>query len=197
MNNKVEFGISRLTFWELVEDGTDSAAPKYSGEPFSVPGTVKMSVSNDSSTSDFYADNGKYYSGSSNAGNSGDFETALLPDDFKAAAFGWRIDERGGLVETKGGKRKHFAMAYQIEGDDHNRRVVHYDVTLSVPDEDHNTSGESIDPDTITVSWSGKHQNLSGEDATRYSLSDSTDQTATYSAWFAAPVVPATAKAEG
>lgn len=191
MENKVEFGIKNLTFWELTADGTDSAAPTYGSQAYKVPGIVKMKVDYDGSSSDIYADNVKYWSGSSVTGNSGEFEVAALPSEFMAKAFGWRIDANGGLVEVPNGKNARFAMAYEIDGDSQSRRYINYDVTLSIPSDEHNTTTETITPDTRTVSWSGKPQNISGESIMRYGLPKTESNATAYNAWFTKPTMPA------
>lgn len=196
MANKVEYGISNLVFWELTADGTDEAVPTYGTEAYRVPGVNKVTVEYDSETSEYYGDNKKYWVASSNAGNSGTLSAPLLPDELKAKAFGWRIDANGGLVEDNDGKPARFAMAYQVEGDEANRRVVHYDVTLSIPNDEHNTTEKSITVDAVEVSWQGVPQNVKGETAARYSLPMSAKGKAAYDAWFSAPAVPAAKAAE-
>lgn len=188
--SKVRYGISQLTFWPLETDGTGSENPTY-GTKIEVPGTVTVEVEYESNELKFYADNGPYYNTFSQSGNSGSLENAMFPNELKALAYGWRVDANGGLVEVKDGKPKHFAMAYQIEGDADALRVVHYDVTLGLPQESHRTTEDGIEIDTETVDYSGKEQLVGAEKVSRYSL----PETATgYDTWFGTtPVFPAAA----
>lgn len=185
--SKVRFGVSNLTFWPLLTEGTNSAAPTY-GEKIAVPGTVTIEVEYESNELKFHADNALYYSAYSNTGNSGSIENALFPNALKAAAYGWRIDSNGGLVEDLDGTPGRFAMAYQVEGDADALRVVHYDVTLGFPKESHATVEDNITINTETIDYTGKPQNVSGERIPRYSLPEGATG---YDTWFTAPVMPA------
>ena len=189
MANKVQYGVSGLTFIPLLTEGSASEAPTWdTTKKISVPGTVQISVDYDGDESNFAADNNpKYFSSRSNSGNSGEIENALIPDELKALAYGWRVDSDGGLVEVADGKPTRFAMGYQIEGDESNRRVWHYNVTLGFPDEEHNTVDESIEPDTQTLSWSGAQVNNSGERVYRYGVPSSAS---TYGAFLDSVALP-------
>lgn len=193
--SKVRFGVSNLTFWPLTADGTaasgsaQAANPTY-GAAITVPGTVTIEVKYESNEVKFYADNSLYYSAYSKAGNNGTIENAVFPNALKAAAYGWRVDANGGLVEVEDGKPGRFAMAYQVEGDEDAVRVVHYDVSLGLPRETHQTTEDNITVNTESIDYSGKGQLIGGERVPRYSIAEGGTG---YNAWFTAPVFPAAA----
>ena len=190
-SSKVRFGVKSLTFWPITADGTASANPTY-GTKIEVPGTVQVEVDYESNEVKFYADNNIYYSGRNSAGNTGSIENAFFPDALKAAAYGWRIDANGGLVETDDGTPCNFAMAYQVEGDAEGLRCVHYDVNLGYPKQTHSTTEDGITVDTETIDYTGKKANLKGEMVARYSLVEGNTG---YSSWFGTtPVFPAEAE---
>lgn len=122
------------------------------GVPSAIPGAVGFSVSPEGEESDFYADNTKYFTHSTNNGYTGELEVAKVPDTILAEMLGMTIDPNGMLVESANDKPKEFALMGQIQGDKKNRRFVYYRCKASRPSEENSTTESSITPTTDTVS---------------------------------------------
>jgi len=144
--NKVTFGLDNVHIAFLV----DGAAP-YWKTPVKIPGAVRFAPEPQGEESTFYADNGPYFSYTSNIGYTAELEMANLPDEILAEMLGWEIDANGMLVETTDGEQKEFALLGQILGDKKNRRFVYYRCKANRPTAEHNTRGESVEPTTQTL----------------------------------------------
>ncbi|MBM7624782.1 major tail protein [Sporohalobacter salinus] len=122
------------------------------GKPQAVKGAVNFSSDPEGDSSEFYADNTKYYTHTSNNGYTGELEIANVPDDILAEMLGMTIDNNDMLVESSDDEVKEFALMGQIQGDERNRRFVYYRCKASRPSEENSTTESSITPSTDTVS---------------------------------------------
>lgn len=192
--NKIEYGICNIHYAFI--EGTDTDGnPKY-GEVVHVPGAVKMTVDDSSSSKSFAADNeSSYITLSGASGLTAELELANFPDEFVAAAMGYRIDSLGGLVEVAGGVKKPFALGYQVEGDASGSRAWLYNTTLSRPKEEHNTVEDTIEPDTKTASLTASPIEIGGEKVTRYALPNTTASKAAYGSFFDKVTLPTASEA--
>lgn len=115
-------------------------------------GAVSLSADPEGDTSPFYADNIVYYTSVSNNGYSGDLEVAMLPDSFLTDILGQDTDSNGAIFEANDDVNSPFALMFQIDGDKKNRRVVYYNVTAQRPSAEANTTEDTKEPQTDTIS---------------------------------------------
>ena len=93
-------------------------------------------------------------------------ELADMTDQAKRDILGYIVDEVSGLsIEPVNAEHKTFAMGYQVEGDGNVLRGIKYGCTLNRPSEEHNTTTDSTDPDTLTLDGTaiGKTFTVDGE----------------------------------
>jgi len=159
------------------------------GIPKAVPGAVGFSTSPEGDTTEFYADNTKYFTYTTNNGYTGDLEMANIPDEILAEMLGMTIDSNGMLVESANDVGKEFALMFQVQGDKKNRRMVYYHCKADRPSEENSTNEASVNPTTDTLSLTM----LPTEDENKFvkgklQLSD-TNQTV-YDAFFDAVLLP-------
>ena len=69
--------------------------------PIPVPGAVNLSLSAEGDSTDFYADNVKYFNSTANNGYSGDLEIAMIPDSIRTEILGETVDANGALIFLK------------------------------------------------------------------------------------------------
>ena len=145
--NKVKFGLSNCYYAVLDEEqGTY-------GTPAKLPGAVSLSLSQEGDTSTFRADNIDYFVSVSNNGYSGDLELAKIPDSFRKDVLGEEEDQTVGIqYEVADAQPKPFALLFQFEGDKHATRHVLYNVKATRPDVASETTGDTIEPVTETIS---------------------------------------------
>lgn len=115
-------------------------------------GAVSLSADPEGDTTPFYADNIVYYTSTANNGYSGDLEVAMLPDSFLTDILGQAVDTNGAIFEANDDKIAQFALMFQIDGDAKNRRVCYYNVTAQRPQTEANTTEDSKEPQTDTIS---------------------------------------------
>ena len=149
MANKVQYGLKNVHY-ASVTVGTNSVTY---GTPVAWEGAVNLSLSAEGDTSDFYADNIKYFTAIANNGYSGDFESALIPDSFKTDIMGETIGtgaKSGIYFEDASVQPKAFALMFQFEGDENATKYVLYNCKMSRPDIESSTTEDGIEVQTVT-----------------------------------------------
>lgn len=147
-NNKVKFGLSNVRIAKITE--TDGVITY--GTPFAMPGAVGLSADPEGDTTPFYADNIKYYIAVSNQGYTGDLEIAMTPGQFLTEILGQTKDTNGAIFENADDINARFAIMGEIEGDVKKRRFIYFDCTATRPSNEANTTEESKEPQTDTIS---------------------------------------------
>lgn len=183
--NKVTFGLDNVHIAFLI----DGATPSWE-TPVKIPGAVRFAPEPQGEESTFYADNGPYFSYTSNNGYTAELEMANLPDDILAEMLGWEIDANGMLVETTDGTPKEFALLGQILGDKKNRRFVYYRCKASRPTAEHNTRGESVEPTTQTLNITILPIEIGGKNVVRGVIELSDTNATIYNNFFSTVTVP-------
>lgn len=147
MANKVKFGFKNCYYAPISE----SLGVVTYGTPVQLQGAVSMSLSPSGDTTEFYADDGIYFSDVNNNGYEGTLELALVPDDFKIACLGATKDTNNVLIEDAGTVNTPFALLCEFTGDEKARKFVFYNCMASRPDVASTTKGESLEVQTETL----------------------------------------------
>lgn len=158
--------------------------------PIPIPGAVRFSPTPQGNENTFYADDGPYFTATSNNGYTAELEMALVPDAVLAEMLGWRIDSNGMLVEISDGIQKEFALLGQVQGDQKNRRFVYYRCKAARPSKEHNTKGENIEPATDVLNLTILPIEINGENVVRGVIELNDSNTAAYNAFFDAVPLP-------
>ena len=157
--NKVRFGASRVVY-ALETNGVIANTWK------TLAGAVQISFTPQNDSNTFYADNMGYYMTTGAASDEFSIQLADMTDEAKQDILGFVVDATSGLfIEPVNASHKTFAMGYQVEGDGNVLRGVKYGCTLNRPSEEHNTTTDSTDPDTLTLAGTaiGKTFTVDGE----------------------------------
>lgn len=189
--NKVKFGLSNVHYAKLTKNAETGVTTF--GTPKEIPGAVNLSLSASGDTNNFFADNMKYWTGTSNNGYEGDLEVAIIPDDFKTEILGFIQAAEGGILETGDEKASDFALLYEIDGDKEGRRFVDYCCTATRPSAEASTTEDSITPQTDTLSLSTSPFNyLASANGTPQKLSRYYERPgdSNYDNWFSAVAIP-------
>lgn len=183
MANKVKYGLKNVYF-AVAHIATNGTATYDS--PKAWPGAVELSLDAEGDTNKFYADNIAYAQFSANAGYSGSFESALIPEDFKTDVLGEVADTNGVLYENAGAGAQPFALLFQFEGDANATRHVLYNCVASRPSVGGSTTEESIEAQTETVDLtvSSIHNAALNKDVVKARCPETI--TTQYTAWFSA-----------
>ena len=192
MANKIKFGLNNVHYAILTES-TDSQTGKITssyGTVKSWPGAVNLSLEPQGTDSPFYADDRVYYRVSKNNGYSGDFESALIPDDVYESILNMDRDDDHILVESASNSNSttYFALLFEIDGDAKARRFCFYKVSLTRPTIAGATKEEDATPQTETVTMTAVPR-ADDDEYIRAVADEATDATK-YSGWFSAVPVP-------
>lgn len=189
MPNKVKYGLSNC-YYAVQTEGAGGAITF--GTPVALPGAVSISMDQEGDTNKFRADNIDYYVSISNNGYSGDLELALVPDSFLTDVMGEIVDATAGLqYEVADAKPKAFALLFQFEGDANATRHVLYNCKATRPTLASQTTEETIEPvtETISVTATAMNMTVSGETVPVVKAKCGADDTA-YATFFTAVKVP-------
>lgn len=159
--------------------------------PFAVPGSVSLSLEAQGELTPFYADGIKYYVSSSNSGYEGDWEMALITDEFREKILSEYIDRNKVMLEEATAKVKRFALGFEIDGDVRGTRFWFYCCTSTRPTTEYSTTEDTIEPttDTVTVSASAVQLGTAKKMAVRAkTTADTTDDL--YEKWFDKVYIP-------
>ena len=143
--NKVHFGLKNVHYSLITYT---SGVPSW-GTPKAVPGAVSLTLSKESGTTDFYADDRKYYHLAANNGYTGSLEMASFPDEMRKDIWGNTITSTDKLlVEDAEADSAEFALMFEIDGDDTAERYCIYRVSADRPDVAGATKAESVEVQT-------------------------------------------------
>lgn len=152
MANKVKFGLNNVHIAKITYGTDQSGNPTVTyGSPFALPGAVNLTLDPEGETADFFADNTKYFSSSANNGYSGSLEIALINDTFRTTILGETADSKGAMIENKDDTISDFALGFEIDGDQNNRRYWFYQISATRPSTASQTIETSKTPVTETL----------------------------------------------
>ena len=183
--NKVKFGLNKVHYAKITsydEEGVPTFAT-----PVRIPGAVSLSIDAEGEASNFYADDGVYYVINNNSGYTGDLEIALVPLEFATDILGEKLDEKGVLTETNTAEVSQFALLFEFTGDKRKIRHVLYCCSASRPATEGQTTEDSkeVKTETISIKASALPNGL-----VKAKTCESTDAS-TYDGWYKNVYTPA------
>lgn len=146
---KVKFNIKNVHY-SVISEGTNGTLTF--ATPKKIPGAVNLSLTASGDESIFWADGIKYYRNRPNNGYSGSLEVALLPQEFATEVLGYVKTDDGRVREIATVEPKAFALLFEVDGDADGARYIFYNVAASRPDFNAQTTTETKEPQTDTIS---------------------------------------------
>ena len=183
MANKVLFGFSDLYVGTYTVDDYGVVTM---GTPYHQAGAVGFSPEANTDVNHFRADNINYYTVMGSGAYEGDLEVAMFDDAFKKAFMGFIELDDGGLAAVKNPQKVKVWMAFAIQGDEAERRVIFYNGDLGAPSRTYSTTEETVEPVTETCNCSFIGDNETGIVMVTYEKGD-----AGYADLFTNPPAPA------
>lgn len=151
MSNKVKFNIKNVHY--AVKTTSEEGAIVYA-TPVAIPGAVSITLDQQGELTPFWADGIKYYVSSSNGGYQGDLEVALIPDKFREDILKEVKDANSVLIENANTQAVEFALGFEVDGDVETVKFWFYNCTVTRPSITANTSSDTKEPNTDTLSVS-------------------------------------------
>lgn len=188
MDNKVKYGLKNVYYAKATIDPATNTATY--ATPVRWPGAVNLSLDAEGEQTKFRADNIDYWVGQDNDGYEGDFESALIPESFKIDILGYIKDTNDVLIETADPVTQEFALLFQFEGDKKATRHVLYNCTASRPSVTGQTTEETTEPQTETISLTAVSVHSTALDKDIVKASVTADETTQYNAWFESVYTP-------
>ncbi len=181
--NKIRYGIKNCYYAKATFE--DDGTPNYA-TPVAMPGARSLTLDAEGENENWYADNLVYVVLNNNNGYSGDLELALIPESFRTDILGESLDANSVLVESTDAEISHFALLFQFEGDVKATRHVLYNCTCTRPGVEGETTEDSKEPKTETISISA----VALENG--YVKAKTTEDTGdtTYNSWFQSVYLP-------
>lgn len=191
MANKIRYGLANTKYAVYNEDTNEY------GELKEFKGAVSLSLSREGGdNSDFYADNGVFFTFSgTNGGYSGDLEMARITDQVRVDLLGEVVDSGTGIqFETVDAKPAQFALVTEMQGDQGPMGFAFYNCKASRPEMNANTANDTpdVDTDTLNIRIASQEFTFNGESKgfVQGHIEKTTANADKYAAFFASVVTP-------
>lgn len=195
MANKIRYGLANAKY------ALYNSETKTYGTLKDLDGAVSLSLSTEGGdNSDFYADDGVYYTfAGTNGGYSAELELARITDAVRVDLLGEVVDSTTGVqYEVTTAQPAQFALICEMQGDSYPIGFAFYNCKASRPELNANTKNDSpdVDTDTLNIRIAAQKFVISGNSVpvVQSHIEKTASNTAQYTAFFASVVHPGDAE---
>ena len=188
MANKITYGLRNVHIAFRLAD--DSSGEPVWDTPDAIDGAVRFTPTAEGDEFKFYADDALWFGQTVNNGYTAELEIANLSDAILAEMLGWDIDDNSAIVESADATSAAFALMFETQGDDKPSRHVFYNCLASRPEREEKTKSASIEPGTDVLKLVISAVEIDSVLTVRSKLTQTTENTSTYTAFFDDVYVP-------
>ena len=195
MANKIRYGLANAKY------AIYNSETKTYGTLKDLDGAVSLSLSTEGGdNSDFYADDGVYYTfAGTNGGYSAELELARITDAVRVDLLGEVVDSTTGVqYEVTTAQPAQFALIVEMQGDSYPIGFAFYNCKASRPELNANTKNDSpdVDTDTLNIRIAAQKFVISGNSVpvVQSHIEKTSSNSTQYAAFFASVVHPGDAE---
>ncbi len=188
MANKVTYGLKNVHV--AFRSADDSSGEPVWATPIAIPGAVSFKPAAEGEEVKFYADNGVYFTATTNNGYSADLEMALVPDSTLATMLNWDTDANGAIVEDADALPAPFALGFEIDGDDKNRKTWFYECRAARPEREEKTKQSTIEVGTDMLKLTITAVAIGGVNVVRAVMEEADANSSSFDVFFDEVYVP-------
>lgn len=145
-DNKVHFGLKNMHYAKITYSST--GVPSWA-TPVHVPGSVNLNLDIESNSTDFYADDVKYFHIATNNGYTGTLEMADFPVQMRQDIWNQTVSSTGKLlIEDVDADNAEFALMFEIDGDQDPDLYCFFRCTAARPSVASATKADSVEVQT-------------------------------------------------
>lgn len=149
MNNIIEYGLCNVHIAPLLTD--DIQGNITYGTPVAVPTSKSLSMKNERTSDNIYADNVVVLNSSKNTGMSGEITFLSITDEIRELILNEEKMENGAMMSTANVRAIPFALMFQIEGDIKNTRHCLYKCFATQPELASKTAEDKNEPNELKL----------------------------------------------
>ena len=126
---RIKYGFRKCYYAPITEtEGSETYET-----PIALPGAVSLSLTAEGESKTVVADDIEYQYGSTNSGYSGTLELLDMPESFSQDCLGEELDDENVSIEKQVSVGKSFALLFEINGSDSDRKYACYKCVASRP----------------------------------------------------------------
>ena len=151
MAEKVLFGLKNVYYAVATESGGSVTYGSPTAFATEGAGAVSIALSPKGESYEKYADDVLWFASAVNQGYEGDLVMTNISPSFAKDMMGYIEDSNGALIEKSDVTYKHFALGFEVQGNENPTKTWYYYCTIARPNDEANTKEASMSTNDKTM----------------------------------------------